>query len=102
MAEANAIKLEEEVKSLKEELDVYKEAKTMSEACTSLSQFAQSTEEPFTSSHPEPNEWHKSAGGGAFRAAPSCLAIASTIDPKYLTLLPYSFLVYAGGGCNIL
>ena len=71
--EAMAIKLEEEVKSLKEELDVYKEAKTMSEACASLSQFAQSTEEPFTSSHPEPNEWHKSAGGGEFLLL-SCLA----------------------------
>jgi hypothetical protein len=56
--------LEEQVKSLKEELQICNEAKTMSEACNAIADFAQKKEEPFTASHPEPNPWHKSAGGG--------------------------------------
>jgi hypothetical protein len=56
--------LEDQVKSLKEELQVCTVAKTMNEACNAISDFAQKKEEPFTTSHPEPNQWHKSAGGG--------------------------------------
>ena len=62
--EEAAAKLEEQAKKLEEELEVYKEAKTMGEACTVLSEYAQEKEEPFSTSHEEPNEWHKSAGGG--------------------------------------
>ena len=56
--------LEEQVKFLKQELQVCNEAKTMSEACNAIADFAQKKEEPFTASHLEPNPWHKSAGGG--------------------------------------
>ena len=62
--EEKATKLEEEVKSLREELQICEEAKSTSEACEALSAFAQKKEEPFSTSHTEPNEWHKSAGGG--------------------------------------
>lgn len=62
--EESAAKLEEQVKKLQEELEVCKEAKTLSEACTDLSAYAEKEEEPFSTSHPEPNEWHKSAKGG--------------------------------------
>ena len=62
--EEKAAKLEEQVKSLNEELQICTEAKSTSEACEVLSAFAQKKEEPFTSCHKEPNEWHKSAGGG--------------------------------------
>jgi hypothetical protein len=56
--------LEEHAKSLKEELQVCTVAKTMSEACIAITDCAQKKEEPFTASHPEPNPWHNSAGGG--------------------------------------
>ena len=62
--EEKATQLEEQMKILKEELEVCKQAKTMSEAMTMLSDYAQQEEEPFATSHAEPNEWHKSAGGG--------------------------------------
>jgi len=62
--EEAAMKLEEQAKQLKEELEVCKEAKTTSEACEALSEHAQKNTEPFTSDYAEPNEWHKSAGGG--------------------------------------
>ena len=64
MSEEKAKKLEEQVKQLKDELEVCKEAKTTSEACQALSEHANKKEEPFTTNHAEPNEWHKSAGGG--------------------------------------
>jgi len=62
--EEAATTLEEQVKKLEEELEVCKEAKTLSEACSVLSEFAEKEGEPFSASHEEPNEWHKSAGGG--------------------------------------
>ncbi|KAL3786829.1 hypothetical protein ACHAW5_009234 [Stephanodiscus triporus] len=62
--EDKAKTLEEQVKMLKEELQVCREAKTINEACNALTDFAQKQKEPFTTSHPEPNQWHKSAGGG--------------------------------------
>jgi hypothetical protein len=62
--EAAAKGLEAQVKSLKEELEICKQAKTTSEACKAISEYAQQKEEPFTTSHAEPNVWHKSAGGG--------------------------------------
>ena len=62
--EAKAAKLEMHVKTLQEELRVCKEAKSMSESCAALSKSVEQMEEPFTASHAEPNEWHKSQGGG--------------------------------------
>lgn len=62
--EAAAASLEEQVKSLKEELAICKELKTVGEACKSLSDFVQKKDEPFTTAHTEPNRWHKKAGGG--------------------------------------
>jgi hypothetical protein len=62
--EATAKGLEGQVKSLKEELEICKQAKTTSEVCQSLSEYAQQKDEPFTTSHAEANAWHKSAGGG--------------------------------------
>jgi hypothetical protein len=56
--------LEGQMKSLKEELQVCIEAKTMSDACNAIADFAQKKDEPFSTSHPEPNPWHKGAGGG--------------------------------------
>ena len=62
--EEKAAAIEEQVKSLKEELEICKEAKTQAEACGALVNFAQEKEEPFATSHHEPNEWHKNPGGG--------------------------------------
>jgi hypothetical protein len=62
--EAAALTLGEQVKSLKEELAIVKEAKTVGEACKALSDCAQQKDEPFTTAHPEPNRWHKKVGGG--------------------------------------
>ena len=62
--EEAAATLEDQVKSLKEELAVCKEAKTVAEACKALSDFAQQQDEPFTTAHTQPNQWHKSVGGG--------------------------------------
>jgi hypothetical protein len=62
--EAAAKGLEAQVKSLKEELEICMQAKTTSEVCKSLSEYAQQKEEPFTTSHAEPNAWHKNPGGG--------------------------------------
>ena len=62
--EEKAKQLEEQVKTLQDELKLASEAKTLGESCKSLTDFTQAGEEPFAASHPEPNEWHKSAGGG--------------------------------------
>ena len=56
--------LEEEVKKLQYELKILKEAKPLSDACKYISDFTQKDEEPFSSSHVEPNEFHKKVGGG--------------------------------------
>ncbi len=55
---------EKEVENLTYELNVWKEAKKMSEACTSICRFVDEKDEPFTSAYHEPNIWHKSQGGG--------------------------------------
>eukprot|EP00574_Skeletonema_japonicum_P011749 CAMPEP_0201730462 /NCGR_PEP_ID=MMETSP0593-20130828/22279_1 /ASSEMBLY_ACC=CAM_ASM_000672 /TAXON_ID=267983 /ORGANISM="Skeletonema japonicum, Strain CCMP2506" /LENGTH=72 /DNA_ID=CAMNT_0048223017 /DNA_START=54 /DNA_END=272 /DNA_ORIENTATION=+ len=60
-------KLETEAKTLAEELELCKEAKTKSEACESIRDFVENdstTNEPFTTSFEGMNEWHKKAGGG--------------------------------------
>ncbi|KAL7430588.1 hypothetical protein ACHAXM_002270 [Skeletonema potamos] len=59
-------KLENEAKTLKEELELCKAAKTKSEACESIHDFVEnesSSKEPFTTSFEGVNEWHKKAGG---------------------------------------
>ena len=62
--EETAVKIEKQVKELQSELEIVMEAKSAEEACTSLCEYAEQKEEPFTTVHAEPNEWHKSAGGG--------------------------------------
>lgn len=62
--EAKAVELEKEVKKLKYELKILKEAKPLSDACKSISEFTQKDYEPFSTSHVEPNEFHKKVGGG--------------------------------------
>ena len=57
-------KTEKELEHLKYELEVCKEAKKMSEACSNLRDFSEGAEEPFSSSHTNPNSWHKNPGGG--------------------------------------
>ena len=59
-----AAMLEEEVKSLQYELKICNEAKTLSEACKNITDHAQEKEEPFTTSHEEPNVFHKKPPGG--------------------------------------
>jgi hypothetical protein len=56
-------KLEKEIKTLQEELEVCNEAKPASETCDALCEYTQKGDEPFSTSS-GPNEWHKSAGGG--------------------------------------
>lgn len=51
MSAEKAAKLEEQVKQLKEELEVCKEAKTTSDACAALSEFAQKNEVSLSSCH---------------------------------------------------
>lgn len=55
---------EKEVENLTYELEVCKEAKKKSEACASIHEFVEKSNEPFTSAYSEPNVWHKSQGGG--------------------------------------
>lgn len=57
-------KIEGELKSLSSELAVCKEAKTTGEACEDICDHSEKEGEPFTSSHSEPNAWHKSSGKG--------------------------------------
>ena len=57
--EAKAVELEKELKKLKYELKILKEAKPLSDACKSISEFTQKDYEPFSTSHVEPNEFHK-------------------------------------------
>jgi len=57
-------KYEKELKSIKDELLILKEAKPLSETCTEIAEFSQREEEPFSSEHGEPNSWHKSDKGG--------------------------------------
>lgn len=67
MAAATEAKLElveTEIGTLKEELKVCKEAKTVGEACDELYGYSEKNDEPFHKQTDEPNEWHKSAGGG--------------------------------------
>ena len=56
--------LEKEVKSLQYELKICNEAKTLSEACKNITEHAQEKEEPFATSHEEPNVFHKKPPGG--------------------------------------
>jgi len=63
-ANAALTKIENELMSLKDELKVHKEAKTVSAACGDIAEFSQRGEEPFSSSSNEQNSWHKSEGGG--------------------------------------
>ncbi len=56
--------MEKELKQLKDELEVRKEAKPVSKACEEITGFAGKTNEPFSTTAEEPNPWHKSEGGG--------------------------------------
>lgn len=56
--------IESEVTSVKEELEICKEARTAGEACEELHHYCTKETEPFDKMVDEPNEWHKSQGGG--------------------------------------
>ena len=62
--EGKAVQLEKEVERLQYELKILKEAKPLSDACKSISEFTQKDEEPFSSDCVEQNEFHKKVGGG--------------------------------------
>ncbi len=57
-------KTEKELENLKYELEVCREAKKMSEACSNLRDFSEGEEEPFSSSYTDAISWHKNPGGG--------------------------------------
>ena len=57
-------KVEKQLNCLKDELDVCKEAKKLSEACHDIHEFSEKEEEPFSISHKEPITWHENSGGG--------------------------------------
>ena len=61
-------KVEKELKSLKDELSLCKEAKSNGEACKGIVEYCETTVEPFSPPNvgDEPNKWHKnpSKGGG--------------------------------------
>ena len=61
---SNLAKVEKELDVLKDELDVHKEAKPVSSSCGDIAEYSQRENEPFSAVHDEPNEWHKSEGGG--------------------------------------
>jgi len=63
MSEKTLSKLENEITTLQEELEVCKQAKMASESCDALFEFVEMIDEPF-SVGAGPNDWHKSAGGG--------------------------------------
>ena len=62
--DAKAVELETEVERLQYELKILKEAKPLSDACRSISDFTEKDVEPFSSHYVEPNEFHKKVGGG--------------------------------------
>ena len=62
--EEKAVQLEKEVERLQYELKILKEAKPLSDACKSISDFTEMDVEPFSSSHVEVNDFHKKVGGG--------------------------------------
>jgi hypothetical protein len=55
--------VEKELKSLKEELEVHKEAKRVSASCQDIVEHSEREDEPFSSSYHQTNTWHKSEGG---------------------------------------
>ncbi len=57
-------KVEKDLEFLKDELEVHKEAKPLSTSCSDIADFSQRENEPFSAVTDEPNEWHKSEGGG--------------------------------------
>eukprot|EP00552_Chaetoceros_brevis_P002863 CAMPEP_0197745290 /NCGR_PEP_ID=MMETSP1435-20131217/41627_1 /TAXON_ID=426625 /ORGANISM="Chaetoceros brevis, Strain CCMP164" /LENGTH=70 /DNA_ID=CAMNT_0043336973 /DNA_START=28 /DNA_END=240 /DNA_ORIENTATION=- len=58
-------KAEEEVKKLRDELKIHKEAKPFSKVCEDIAKFSQKENEPFSTAPQEhPNPWMKSEGGG--------------------------------------
>ena len=62
--EEKAVQLEKEVERLQYELKILKEAKPLSDACKSISDFTQKDDEPFSTSYVDGNEFHKKVGGG--------------------------------------
>jgi|EP00979_Chaetoceros_neogracilis_P006146 hypothetical protein len=57
-------KAEKELKNIKDELEILKEARPLSATCGELTEYSEREEEPFSASHEEPNTWHKSESGG--------------------------------------
>ena len=57
-------KVQKELEVLRNELEIHKEAKPVSSSCGDIAEYSQRENEPFSSIHDEPNEWHKSEGGG--------------------------------------
>jgi len=57
-------KAEKELMTVKDELDILKEAKPLSATCGELTEYSEREEEPFSSTHEELNAWHKSESGG--------------------------------------
>lgn len=57
-------KVNDELDVLKDQLKVHKEAKPVSKACVDIAEYSERENEPFSTITDEPNEWHKSEGGG--------------------------------------
>ena len=64
ITEEALIKIEAEIKVLRDQLQVYKEARPLSYSCKELRDYVESKVDPFSSAFSEPNRWHKNPGGG--------------------------------------
>jgi hypothetical protein len=63
-ATATIESVEKELEKLKDELNLCREAKPVSDTCSELKEYSEREEEPFSSSHTDPIPWHKSQNGG--------------------------------------
>jgi hypothetical protein len=64
MTEEALSKIEAEIKVLRDQLEVYKEARPVSFSCKEIREYIESAADPFSTSFPEPNRWHKNPSGG--------------------------------------
>jgi len=62
--ETALIKIQKDFARLENELDVYKNSKSISEACKEIVVYIEETPEPFAKGYPEPNPYTAASGGG--------------------------------------
>lgn len=57
-------KVEDDISSLKNTLELCKEATPYAKSCSDLCEHSEKEDEPFSDSYQMPNVWQKNSGGG--------------------------------------